>query len=670
MQEMTPSAYDFKKAITDIIDAVGKYYPDFGEKEENRIREAFAYGRKYFKGHCRKNGDPYFSHATETTKILLAIEPDIDTIIACFLYNILRDSLQKSDEIEQKFGKDVLYICKCMKDISQMQLLKENHHERQFENIQKLLIVISRDIRVLFLKLAARIHNLQTIGCLPKKIQEAMANEACEIFAPVAGRLGLYEFKAQLEDLCFEQLYPQYFKTLKREITDIRKEQRRSWEQAERELFEILKTSDVKVIKVLGRQKHYYSIYKKMKRKNFTSCSEVYDLFGFRILVPKVEDCYQALGVLHAKWSPLSERFKDYISVPKPNGYQSLHTTILGLANNKFPMEIQIRTPKMDSDAERGPASHWAYKKAGHSSFDKNYLQRMQWLPNTEENTNSRDAMFQEISESMLSDRIYVFTPKGDVETLVAGSTPVDFAYAVHSSVGDSCVGARINGTIKPLYYQLKSREIVEILTKKGRQPNPAWLDFVKSSKAKERIRTFVNKHREAMLTAKDEKSIPERTPKPIPMKKSVRRVGQPQEIIIGEERNMPFRIPSCCKPRPGQSVVAYKSRGLFFTIHKTNCAQCKRLDPDRFFEAYFVMTKKIELKGVDSVGFSRDCTAVIASHGLNIGDLSSRNSIDKENRKIVTWKCSLEIRSTEEFQKAMQDLQKVRNVLSVKERK
>jgi (p)ppGpp synthase/HD superfamily hydrolase len=279
--------------------------------------------------------------------------------------------------------------------------------------------------------------------------------------------------------------------------------------------------------------------------------------------------------------------------------------------------------------------------------------------------------MFQEISESMLSDRIYVFTPKGDVETLVAGSTPVDFAYSVHSSVGDSCVGARVNGTIKPLDYQLKSREIVEILTKKGRTPNPAWLDFVKSSKAKERIKTFVNKHRETLIIGKgDDKTVPERTPKPIAVKKSVRRVGQPQQILIGGERNIPFRIPSCCKPRPGQSVVAYKSRGLFFTIHKPNCPQCKRLDPDRFFEAYFITTKKIEMSAIDRFGFSRDCTAVIASHGLNIGELTSRHSIDKENRKIVTWKCSLEVRSTEEFQKAMKDLQNVKNMLSVKERR
>ncbi len=669
---MTPSKYDFDMALEEILNEVRGYYPNFGKKEEKTINDAFAYGRRFFHGHERKNGDPYFSHATETAKILLAIKPDIDTIVACFLYNVIRYSTDPVEEIEKKFGEDVRFLCECMKEISQMQFLKENHHEQQFENIQKLLIVISQDIRVLFLKLSARIHNLQTLSCLPKDAQEALANEACEIFAPVANRLGLYEFKVAIEDLCFAQLQPKIFKTLKDEIEAIKKEQKNTWKQAEKEIIAILQKAGINVASVGGRQKHFYSVYKKMKRKNFTSCSEVYDLFGLRILVTSTDDCYRALGALHAHWKPMPNRFKDYISVPKPNGYRSLHTTILGLADNKFPTEIQIRTVKMDSDAERGPASHWAYKKTGHSSFDKNYLQRMQWLPKeSEKTTNTRNEVFQEMTESILSDNIYVFTPKGDVETLPTGSTPVDFAYSVHSSIGDSCVGARINGAIKPLDYKLKSREIIEILTKKGRLPNPAWLDFVKSSKAKERIRAFVNKQQETPDEEKNkEKTTPEKSRETISIRKSVKRTTRPSQILIGGEHDIPFRLPNCCTPKAGQSVIAYKSRGLFFTIHRTNCPQLKRLSPNRFLEAHFITPKKLEIRAIERMGLSRDYTTTIANHGLSINHISTRHTIEKhnQNRRVSTWNFLVEVRTTEELQKLIKDLRKIPNVLSVKE--
>jgi GTP diphosphokinase / guanosine-3',5'-bis(diphosphate) 3'-diphosphatase len=670
---MTPLRYDFDIALEEILNDVRGYYPKFGKKEEKLICDSFTYGRRFFHGHKRKNGDPYFAHATETAKILLAIKPDIDTIMACFLYNVIRYSAEPIEEIEQKFEKDVRFICECMKEISQMQLLKENHHERQFKNIQKLLIVISRDIRVLFLKLAARIHNLQTLDCLPKAAQESLANEACEIFAPVANQLGLYEFKVAIEDLCFKQLHPQIYKTLQEEIAEIKREQKASWKQAEKEIIETLEAAQIKVVKVMGRQKHFYSVYKKMKRKNFTSCSEVYDLFGLRVLVKSGDDCYRSLGALHARWNPMPHRFKDYISVPKPNGYQSLHTTLLGLANNKFPTEIQIRTPKMDSDAERGPACHWAYKKAGHSSFDENYLRRMQWLPKeAEKGESSRNERFQEMSESILADRIYVFTPRGDVETLPAGSTPVDFAYAVHSNIGDSCVGARVNGVIKPLDYKLQSREIVEILTKKGRQPNPAWLDFVQSVKAKERIRSFVNNKRKEETNEKDSaKTTSSKVREKISIQKSSKRIEQPTRILIGGERNIPFKIPVCCKPKAGQSVIAYKSRGLFFTIHKENCAQLKRLSPDRFLEAHFVTPKKLEIQAIERIGLSRDYMTTIANHGLNVDQLSTRHTIDKQNKnhRISNWNFTIEVRSDVELQKLIKDLQEVPNVLKVKER-
>jgi len=674
---MNSENYNFSKALEDIIMSVKKYHPSFGEQEEASLREVYKFGKKAHHGQKRLSGKPFFSHGVESTKILLSILPDLETIKACLLHDVLEETPVTAKEIEEKFGPKVRFLCEGVEKISKVHLLKKHDTIHRFENIQKLFVAVSQDIRVIFVKLADRIHNLQTIKYLPKEKANSIAKESQNIYAPVASKLGLFRFKNEIEDLCLRQLKPKIYKQLNQEIFDLKKEKSKSIEKSKKEIMKIFAKSKFKIIEIKGRQKNIASVYNKMKQKNLTSVSEIYDLLGFRIIVSTKGDCYQALGLLHSTWRPIPNRFKDYIAVSKSNGYRSLHTTLLGVGENKIPTEIQIRTAEMNIDAEFGPASHWAYKKMGHSNFDPNYLQRTSWFPKElllrEKST--PETFFKEISNSVFSDFIYVFTPQGDIENLPLGSTPIDFAYAIHSNIGNSCIGAKVNGAIKPLDYQLQNGEIVEILTKKGRTPNPTWLNFAKSPSARNHIKLEINKGRIKQIENPTEitklsllsEARKKRIHVPITQNKNKENI----KIIIGGERNIPYRIANCCKPEHGQSIVGYKSRGLVFTIHRENCKHLNHLNPARFLEARFSIENKIEIHAFDRIGLSRDYTTIIAHHGLNfIREFSLKYFYDKHNRRIVNWKFIVESSAPSEINKLLIDLKKIPNILSVKELK
>lgn len=672
--EMPSPKYDFSSALLEIQERIQEYYPDFGTAQKKLLEEAFEFGLKSHHEQWRESGHPYFSHEVEATKILLSIKPDMETILACLLHDVIEDTPITAEEVEQKFGKKIRFLCEGVAKVSRVQL-KEHERPSRAESIQKLFIAVAQDIRVIFVKLADRIHNLKTLEHVPAEKRERIAQESLQIYAPVADKLGLFEFKTQIEDLCFQHLHPTFFRQLHREIEDVKKQKRGFLERSRKEILTAFKKEQLQILEISGRQKSISSVYSKMKRKSFSSVTELYDLFGFRIIVRTKEDCYRALGILHTYWKPMPNRFKDYISVPKPNGYQSLHTTLLGLSGSKFPTEIQIRTLQMHQDAEFGPASHWAYKKTRHSHFDKDYLRRMSWFPQNipQEIQTSPEKFFEEISQNILADRIFVFTPKGDIETLPEGSTPVDFAYTIHSDVGNTCVGAKVNGMIKPLDFKLKNGDIVEILTREGRTPNSAWLDFVQSSHARTHIRSFLNKQDETRTPSKssqkellsEKKPAPVKTPRKFVEKE--RHIGE-LNIVIGGEREMPFRLASCCKPKLGQNIVAFKSRSPHFTIHRANCRQVDRLDPERILEAYFLVEQFFEIKAYDRIGLTRDYATIIANHGLNIGELSSYYSYDQEGHRIVTWKFTLESVSTEEIRNLLRDLEKINKVIYAKQ--
>ncbi len=656
---------NFRKDLKEILSVVKDYYPDFGIVQKNKITKAFWYAEKAHKAQIRFSGEPYFTHPIAATKILLSIKPDAETICACLLHDVIEDTPITAEEIEKKFGKKIRFLCEGVEKVSKVRIKGK---EREFESFKKLFIAMAQDIRVIFIKLSDRIHNLSTLEFVREEKRVRIATESLKIYAPVAEKLGLFEFKTKLEDLCFKNMYPERFQDVAKQIWKTGEERKKFTDQAQEEIKELLKKEKIEIIKVTGRPKNIYSVYQKMKRKNFSRVDEIYDLFAIRIIVPERTDCYKVLGLIHSAWKPIPSRFKDYIAVPKANGYRSLHTTILGLGENKLPTEIQIRTERMHLDAEFGPAAHWMYKKVRHSNFDENYIKKTDWFPRNVDmvkNVPTSKEFFMDLSESLSFDRIHVFTPKGDVKDLPINSTPVDFAYAIHSEVGDICIGAKVNGTIKPLNYELKTGDVVDIIKKEGRKPNPLWLNFVKSSHAISRIRNYINK-------TKKEDDVLERfeiKKARVLKKKTVSKIkkitkGKLPEVIIGGTSGISYRLSNCCKPLPGEDIVAYNSRGLEFVIHKENCKALNALDSGRFLEAHFSVEHTFVIKANDRVGLLRDYTNIIAEHGINI--IGSSFDFNK-NKQISTWSFTVEGSSDRELIEMEEEIKKVSNVIEFK---
>ncbi len=661
--------YQLNKILTE----VGGYYPNFGVKEEELIKKAFEYAKTAHKNQLRASGAPYFTHPLKATEILLSIKPDIDTIIACLLHDVIEDTEVTGEEVAKNFGPIIRFLCEGVEKVSRVRI-KKTDKSHLFESLQKLFVAVAQDIRVIFIKLADRIHNLETLEFLPPEKRERIAKESLEIYAPVADSLGLFDFRVKIEDLALKHLEPEVYKQIKREIKTYKKEKSKFVEKAKKEIEELFGKENFSILQLAGREKNFMSIYKKLKRKNLTSALELYDIFGFRVIVKNKEDCYKALGILHSQWRPMPGRFKDYIAVPKTNGYQSLHTTLLGIASSHTPIEIQIRTAMMHIDAQFGPAAHWAYKKTGHSHFDQAYLQKTQWFPQSipTEREKSPQQFFKEISENILTDRMFVFTRTGDIKILPRGSTPVDFAYSVHTEIGNTCVGARVNGIIKPLDYQLRQGDVIEILTRTGRHPNPAWLDFVKSSQAKSHIRHYLNKHQDpidSLATGFIERKQSPTSPKKKQKKEYTSTLIEQKplkdfSVIIGGEDNLPYRFAKCCNPKPGQDIIAYNSRGLEFIVYEANAKEVQELDPERLYEAHFVLRKKFRITARDRYGLMRDYTSIIFDRGIFIWDAR----VSRKTPKIAVNTFTVNVTSTKEFHELLERIKKIPNVISVEE--
>ncbi|MBT3349307.1 bifunctional (p)ppGpp synthetase/guanosine-3',5'-bis(diphosphate) 3'-pyrophosphohydrolase [bacterium] len=664
---------DFRKDLEEIVARVREYHPDFSKRKESVIRRAFTVSQAAHSEQMRFSGEPYFTHPVAATKILLSIQPDEDTIIACLLHDVIEDTAVTADEIEEIFGENIRFLCEGVEKVSKVQLKASHPDQKKFENFQKLFIAISKDIRVVFIKLADRIHNLQTLEHVRPEKQQRIAYESMEVYAPVAEKLGLFEFKNEIENLSFRAMESKKFTELSLEVEECKKERRKFIEQARSEVETVFQKEkfSVHVLDISGREKTIYSIYEKMRRKSYQRVSEVFDLFGLRIIVRSVEDCYRTLGIVHSHWHPIPGRFKDYISVPKPNGYQSLHTTVLGLSRSKLPTEVQIRTEQMNLDAEYGPAAHWAYKKAKNSNFDEAYLQRTQWFPqHIQFSKDSAPAdFFRQISETIFAEQIYIFTPKGEIKILPKNSTPVDFAYAVHTDVGNSCVGAVVNGVIKPLDYQIRNGDVVKILTKSGRKPNSEWLKFVKSSGAKEKIRHVLRQlgvieFPEIIQKKKISPSDLEKISVAPSLKTKRGSKKKEYSLIIGGADGLSYRLAPCCQAVLGKNLLAYKSRGLSFTVHDAECSELERLEPERFYEAHFSRQVRVKIHAFRRVGLLRDYTTVIAHNGVDIYDTQL---LPATTMKECEWFFLLAINSEKELAELLRDLQKVESVQSAK---
>ncbi len=474
--------------LNDILEKVSAYHAD---ADLDLIKKAYVYSAKVHQGQIRKSGEPYLVHPLEVAGLLADLKLDEASIVAGLLHDTIEDTLAKPEEIKELFGSEVLDLVEGVTKLGTFQSSQNaSVEEKQAENFRKMLVAMAKDIRVILVKLADRTHNMRTLEHMKPESQQRIAQETLDIYAPLANRLGIQWIKIELEDLAFRYLKPADYGDVEKQLEQTQKDRNKYIA----DVVELLRTKLEEAgldADVQGRPKHVYSIWKKMRKNGLASVSQLHDIVAFRLILKSVPACYEALGLIHSLWKPVPGRFKDYIAIPKPNMYQSLHTTVIGPNGERI--EIQMRTEEMHRIAEEGIAAHWAYKEGrGPGGKDEQKFAWLRQLMEWQQDLKDPREFLETVKVDLFQDEVFVFTPKGDVKSLTIGSTPVDLAYAVHTEVGAHCVGAKVNGKIVPLRYKLKNGDSVEILTSPNARPNKDWLSFVKTSRAQAKIRSFI----------------------------------------------------------------------------------------------------------------------------------------------------------------------------------
>jgi len=626
--------------INEIIDKVSGY---MSEADLDLIRKAYVFSATAHAGQTRLSGEPYLSHPLEAANILAELRLDAATVSAGLLHDTVEDTKATVDEIEEDFGEEVADIVDGVTKISQITF--ESKEEAQAENIRKMILAMAEDIRVVLVKLADRLHNMRTLDFQKPAKQALIAQETMDIYAPLANRLGLHRLKIELEDLSFKYLKPEIFAQIRDGLTRHHTLGETYIERVIAQIADLLAKNGIKG-RIRGRKKHIFSIFNKMRQQGL-ALDQVHDLIAFRVIVEGLKDCYAVLGLVHSIWKPVHGRFKDYISMPKANMYQSLHTTVIGPDGERI--EIQIRTEEMNRLAEEGVAAHWQYKERGKGRFSPRDIDRFTWLRQImdwqRELKDSREFMAT-LRIDLFQDEVYVFTPKGQVKEMPEGATPVDFAYMIHTAVGDHCAGAKINGRLSPLSTPLKNGDAVEIITDANRTPSRDWLKFVKTAKARTRIKHWIRTEERARSIAlgkemlekqgrKDgvniQKAVKDGSLRAVAEEMSLGGVDElfsavgyvrvtPKKIIgrllpakpetarpetsraeaeaeaaatqaktkssdairIQGVDNVLVRYAQCCNPLPGDHIVGYISRGRGVTIHTHDCPNVKGFEPER----------------------------------------------------------------------------------------
>ena len=628
-----------EEAYNRLIEIIKSYQPD--ETCEN-IRKAYELADEAHKEQKRVNGDPYILHPLAVAEILADMEIDTTTITASLLHDVVEDTEYMLEDIERIFGKEVAFLVDGVTKLNRLDY--RTKEDQQVNSMRKMFLAMAKDIRVVVIKLADRLHNMRTLKYMRSEKQKRIAQETLEIYAPLAHRLGIFNIKWELEDLSFRYMEPDKYY----DLVDQMKEKRKVREEIVNEAIDVLKktlTESSISFEINGRPKHFYSIYKKMKKDN-RDLSQIYDLYAIRVIVDTVQDCYGVLGIVHSLWKPLPYRFKDYIAMPKPNNYQSLHTTIIGTRGQ--PVEIQIRTWDMHHIAEYGVAAHWRYKEGRASQKATGFDEKMGWLRNLLEwqDTSNPQEFVNALKLDAFSDEVFVFTPRGDVIDLPQGAIPIDFAYRIHTDVGHRCVGAKVNGKIVPLDYALKNGDIVEVITSKTGKPSLDWLKIVGSSESRSKIRNWFKKeNREENIEkgsaalekeckrlghdwklvshsgriAKVAKQMNAGTEddllaavgyggfavntvliKLLELHKELDRVDDEQNekslieklkprkasghnhsgVLVKGESGLLVRLSKCCSPVPGDPIIGFVTRGRGVSVHRADCPNV-RLDED-----------------------------------------------------------------------------------------
>jgi len=477
--------------VKEIIDLMG----GVSKKEEELIVKAYKFAELAHEGQKRLSGDPYFIHVFETAKILASLGMDAQTIAVGLLHDLLEDTKIKEEEIEKEFGKDILFL---IKGVTKLGTLKYRGHERHVESLRKFFVAIANDLRVVIIKFADRLHNLRTLQFVREDKRKRIAMESIEVYAPLANRLGMGKLKGELEDAAFPYAYPKEYFQIEEIIKEKKDLYQKNLSEVRKELEKELNKNKIKVMEISYRMKHKYSLWKKLIKYDM-DIEKIYDIVALRVVVESIEECYQVLGLVHSIWKPLPGRIKDYIAVPKPNGYRSIHTTIFtGLGGVA---EIQIRTEDMHAEAAYGIAAHFAYKENGNKKASKktqNDKTKFKWIEELKDLNyapNDPKKFIEHLKMDFFSDRIFIFTPQGDVVDLPEDSNPIDFAYSIHSDIGNHVFGTKINGKMSQIYTKLKNGDIVEIIDKKDSHPSIKWLEYVKTTIAKKHIKSYLEKN-------------------------------------------------------------------------------------------------------------------------------------------------------------------------------
>ena len=582
------------------------------------IREAYDFARAAHYGQKRFSGEPYFSHVLEVAFILSELGLDTESIVAGLLHDVLEDTNVKGEDVARIFGEEVFSLVEGVTKINEIDL--DAAEEEKAENLRKVILATTKDIRVIIIKIIDRLHNMRTLKYAPKEHQIRTARETLDIYAPIAYKLGMHSIKSELEDLSLRYLEPTVYQELKRRINKTLPEREKEVKRIVEDIQKKLEEKGMKVT-VYGRAKHFYSIYKKMKRKNLRF-EDVHDLYAIRVIVDTVEDCYRILGLVHALWTPLPKTFDDYIATPKSNLYRSIHTEII---YGGFPLEIQIRTWDMHRSAEDGIAAHWRYKD---TERDKEFDRRISWLKQVldwQRSSQTAQEFIERMKIDLFKDEIFVFTPKGDPIPLPEGATPVDFAYGVHTDIGNHCMSAKVNGTVVSLDTQLKSGDICYIVTSKNGRPSRKWLQTVKTQNAKSKIRQalgikghFDLGKKETSLKRPKETKLLDSIVKPAKYSKATLKFGK------------------CCTPKLGEKIQGYRTKDGKVAVHEQNCITLRALDDSRKIELSWRSAKsksgdfKINVKVTDRVGILPDVLNTIANSGMNIKALRTKTSKSK----------------------------------------
>src|SRR5580692_5828906 len=694
--------------LKELLAAVGGY---LAPEQVGRIREAAEFGASAHKGQKRLSGEPYIAHPVAAAAILADLHLDGDTIVAAILHDVIEDTPTPKDQLATRFGSAVAELVDGVTKLDQIKF--KSREEAQAESFRKMLLAMVRDLRVILVKLADRTHNMRTIEAMTPPRQRAIARETIDIYAPIAERLGLYNIKLELEDLGFRALYPQRYRVLERALKRARGNQKEFLQKIERQLQAAL-LKNHSAARVERREKHLYSIYKKMRRKR-ALLNEIVDVYGLRVIVEDVDTCYRAVGWVHGVFKPMPNRFKDYIAIPRVNGYQSLHTTLFG--PNGVPLEVQIRTEDMHRVAESGIAAHWKYKSGGDTFGGIEHDRAREWLASLVQiqEGGSSEEFLESVKVDLFPDKVYVFTPKGKILRLPSGATAVDFAYAVHTDIGNRCVAAKVDRRLTPLRTVLRNGQTVEIITAKGAMPNPSWVNFVVTAKARNAIRHYLKSLRRTEAIALGQRllnqalgefrvSLDDVTPEAqqaalgelgmkdldelyeriglgerlaplvarrlLPSAQTEDGTGAPAPLAIAGTEGLLVTYARCCFPIPYDPIFAFLSAGRGVVIHRENCVNVEdyRKHPEKWLPVSWQTSPEREFSSeirvyvANRTGVLAAVAAAIASTETNIDHVS----IDEQDSDASILTFELRVRDRRHLARIVRVIRRMPDVTRV----